>query len=63
LTVLLRREGWKENATRLYRLYDEENLEVRSVERKKISGRQRVAQGRATGPNQCWSANFVSDKS
>lgn len=44
LTVLLRREGWKVNAKRVYRLYDEENLKVRSGERKKISRRQRVPQ-------------------
>lgn len=62
LTVLLRREGWMVNAKRVYRLYDQENLKVRSVERKKISRRQRVSQGPATGPNQCWSADFVSDK-
>jgi putative transposase len=62
LTVLLRREGWKVNAKRVYRLYDQENLKVRSVERKKISRRQRVSHGPATGPNQCWSADFVSDK-
>ena len=34
LTVLLKREGWKIGAKRVYRLYDEENLKVRSVERK-----------------------------
>lgn len=62
LTVLLRREGWKVNAKRVYRLYDQENLKVRSVERKKISRRQRLSHGPATGPNQCWSADFVSDK-
>ena len=62
LTVLLRREGWIVNAKRIYRLYDEEDLKVRSVERKKIGRRQRVAQGQAIGPNQCWSADFVSDK-
>jgi putative transposase len=62
LTVLLRREGWLVNAKRVYRLYDEEGLKVRSVERKKIGRRQRVAQGQATGPNQCWAADFVSDK-
>jgi putative transposase len=60
LTVLLRREGWKVNAKRVYRLYDEENLKVRSVERKKISRRQRVAQSAASRPNECWSADFVS---
>src|SRR6202007_1147292 len=54
--------GWSVNAKRIYRLYDEENLKVRSVERKKVARRQRVPQGLACGPNQCWSADFVSDK-
>jgi len=62
LTVLLRREGWAVNAKRIYRLYDEEQLKVRSVERKKIGRRQRVAQPPATAPNQAWAADFVSDK-
>lgn len=62
LTVLLRREGWEINPKRVYRLYDEENLKVRSVERKKISRRQRVPQAQAIRPNQCWPADFVSDK-
>jgi putative transposase len=62
LMVLLKREGWKIGAKRVYRLYDEENLKVRSVERKKIARRQRVPQAQASGPNQCWSADFVSDK-
>jgi len=62
LAVLPRREGWKVNAKRVYRLYDQENLEVRSMERKKISRRQRVSHGPAKGPNQCRSADFGSDK-
>lgn len=62
LTVLLRREGWAVNAKRIYRLYDEEGLKVRSVERKKVARRQRIPQSPATGPNQCWSADFVSDR-
>jgi len=62
LTMLLRREGWNINAKRVYRLYDEENLKVRSVERKKIASRQRIPQAQATRPNQFWSADFVSDK-
>jgi putative transposase len=62
LTVLLRREGWKVNAKRVYRLYEEENLKVRSVERKKIARRQRVPAVQALGPNEGWSADFVSDK-
>ena len=62
LTVLLKREGWKIGHKRVYRLYDEENLKVRSVERKKIAHRQRVPQPQALRPNSCWSADFVSDK-
>jgi putative transposase len=62
LTVLLRREGWKVSAKRVYRIYDDENLKVRSTERKKIGRRQRVPQAPASGPNHCWSADFVSDK-
>ena len=62
LTVLLRREGWQVNAKRVYRLYDEENLKVRSVERKQSARRQRVPQGQALQPDDCWSADFVSDK-
>jgi putative transposase len=57
-----RREGWNVNAKRVYRLYDEENLKVRSTERKKIARRQRIPQSQAVRPNQCWSADFVSDK-
>jgi putative transposase len=33
LRVLLRRERWKVSAKRVYRLYDEDNLKVRSIER------------------------------
>jgi putative transposase len=62
LTVLLRREGWAVNAKRVYRLYDDEGLKVRSVERKKVARRQRIPQSPASRPNECWAADFVSDK-
>jgi putative transposase len=62
LTVLLRRAGWAVNAKRVYRLYHEENRKVRSVERKKIGRRRRVPQPPASRPDQCWAADFVSDK-
>lgn len=45
LTVLLKREGWKVNAKRIYRLYTEEGLIVRTKRRKDRAQRQRVAQG------------------
>jgi putative transposase len=62
LTVLLKREGWAVNAKRIYRLYTEEGLTVRTKHRKKAASRQRVPQGLATGPNQRWSMDFVSDR-
>ena len=62
LTVLLRREGWPVNAKRIYRLYTEEGLIVRTKQRKRTASRQRVPQGVATAPNQRWSMDFVSDR-
>ena len=63
LTVLLRREGWHVNAKRIYRLYREEQLIVRTKQRRKIARRQRTAtMPVAMRPNQCWSMDFVSDK-
>src|SRR6187200_1900301 len=38
LTVLLRREGWAVNAKRVYRLYREEELQVRTSKRDKRAG-------------------------
>ena len=62
LTVLLRREGWKVNAKRIYRLYTEEQLIVRTKQRRKVARRQRGTMAIATAPNQCWSMDFMSDK-
>lgn len=42
LTVLLRREGWPVNAKRIYRLYREEGLEVRTKRRKRLASTGRV---------------------
>ena len=62
LTVLLRREGWAVNAKRIYRLYRQEGLEVRTRKRKKVASRVRVWVPPATGPNQHWSMDFVTDR-
>ena len=62
LTVLLRRQGWKVNAKRIYRLYAEEGLIVRTKQRKKIARRQRGAVPAAIRPGQRWSMDFISDK-
>ncbi len=60
LTVLLRREGWAVNAKRIYRLYTEDGLAVRTKVRKKIARRARVPALRATRPNEKWSMDFVA---
>jgi putative transposase len=63
LTVLLRREGWHVKAKRIYRLYREEELIVRTKQRRKLARRQRVVTiAMAVRPNQRWSMDFVSDK-
>ncbi len=62
LTVLLRREGWPVNAKRIYRLYTEEGLTVRTKHRTKAAGRARVPQAVAMAPNQRWSMDFMSER-
>ncbi len=62
LTVLLKREGWAVNAKRIYRLYTEEGLIVRTQKRKHRAQRQRIAQGLAAQPNQRWSMDFVAQR-
>ena len=62
LTVLLRREGWKVNAKRVYRLYREEALQVHMGKRTKRAAHTRVPLPEALWPNQRWSMDFVSDR-
>jgi putative transposase len=62
LTVMLRREGWEVNAKRIYRLYTEEGLIVRTQKRRERAQRQRVASGQAIGANQKWSMDFVAQR-
>jgi putative transposase len=51
LTVLLKREAWQVNAKRIYRLYIEEGLIVRTQKRRERAQRQRVPLGQAMCPN------------
>jgi len=62
LTVLLKREGWQVNAKRIYRLYLEEGLIVRTQKRRERAQRQRVPLGQAARPNQKWSMDFVAQR-
>ena len=62
LTILLRREGWEVNAKRIYRLYTEEGLIVRTQKRRERAQRQRIPSGQAVRPNQKWSMDFVAQR-
>jgi putative transposase len=62
LTVLLRRQGWPVNAKRIYRLYREEGLQVRTKQRAKRASHARVPLPAAVRPNQRWGMDFVSDQ-
>ncbi len=53
--VLLRREGWKVNTKRVYRLYREEGLSLRYKRAKKRVSVPRVTPPPATRPNERWS--------
>ena len=62
LCVLLRREGWLVNQKRVYRIYREEGLEVRTKRRRKRASHVRLLVPPAEGPNERWSMDFVSDR-
>jgi putative transposase len=63
LHVLLRRESWPVNAKRVYRLYSEEGLTIRTkAPRRKRAWRYRVGRPGATAPNEIWSMDFVADQ-
>ncbi len=63
LQVLLRREGWPIGKNLVYRLYTEENLQLRCrrPRRRKmvVARRERYVPKR---PNQAWSMDFVADQ-
>jgi len=62
LTVMLRREGWRVNTKRVYRLYREEALQVRTKKRVKSAAQVRITLAEATFANQRWSMDFVSER-
>jgi putative transposase len=61
LHVLLRREGWRVNHKRIYRLYREEGLGIRVKRRKKLASAPRVLPPQPTRPLERWSLDFLSD--
>jgi putative transposase len=60
--VLLRREGWKDNCKRVYRLYRLEGLSLRHKRpRRNKSARLRQPKHIVTTVNETWSMDFVVD--
>lgn len=61
LGLLLRREGMVVNHKRVYRLYREEGLSLRRRKRKRLTSEGRGPGEPASGPDQVWSLDFMSD--
>ena len=59
--VLLRREGWRVNRKRTYRLYRDAGLAVRRRKRKRIGLAERCPLPKPAAANVSWSMDFVSD--
>ena len=60
--VLLRREGWRDNHKRTYRIYKEEGLNLRSKRpRRNKAAAHREKHPPLTSANKCWSMDFVAD--
>src|ERR1700693_6518918 len=59
---LLRREGWRVNTKRVYRLYREEALQVRTKKRVKSAAQVRITLPEAIFANQRWSMDCVSER-
>ncbi len=63
LCILLRREGWRVNHKRIYRLYREDQLCLRKKPpRRRVVCRKREIRPVASKKNECWSMDFVSDQ-
>ena len=61
--VLLQREGWLVNAKRVYRLYKEDGLQLRSkTPKRKVSAKRRESPVTAAKPNEVWAMDFMSDQ-
>lgn len=61
--ILMRREGYKDNHKRLYRIYKEEGLNLRSKRpRRNRSAAHRLERLQLDKIHQCWSMDFVADQ-
>jgi putative transposase len=61
--VLLRREGWRVNPKRVYRLYREMALQLRNkMPKRRVKAKLREDRQSATRPNETWAMDFVHDQ-
>lgn len=61
--IKLRREGWRINRKRVYRLYKQEGLVMRSKKpRRHRSCSPRIPPPMAARPNESWSMDFMADE-
>jgi len=62
LHILLRRQGWQVNVKRIWRLYKEENLMLRTKRRKKRASHLRAAPPPPERRNERWAIDFMTDR-
>ena len=62
LLFMLRREGWRVNHKRIYRLCKLSGLGLRYKSKKKRPSHARVPIAKPEKLNQCWSMDFISDR-
>ena len=61
--TLLLREGWQINHKRVYRIYREEGLMMRTKSpKRRVNCRCRIERPKATRPNATWSMDFMADQ-
>ena len=61
--ILLRREDWKDNHKRVYRIYKEEGLNLRTKRpRRRKAAAHRMERPKVSTINECWSMDFVADQ-
>jgi putative transposase len=61
--VLLRREGWRVNAKRVYRLYRDIGLQLRNkTPKRRVKAKLREDRRPATRSNETWAMDFVHDQ-
>jgi putative transposase len=61
--VLLRREGWRVNAKRVYRLYREMGLQIRhKTPKRRVKAKLREDRRPTTRSNETWAMDFVHDQ-